>query len=293
MIWENNNFSSLLFKEFDTMKYILKYQLAPLVGVDLLEYGDPEKKQVKDPAHSVSANPEPWAPELDDLSKLHWLVTSRKVITILEFGLGKSTVVFDDALKINQKKDHQLVKKKLRKNNQYECHSIDNHEKWIDEVRNNHVLETVTFHKSRLIMGTFEGRACTYYDPLPNVSPDLIYLDGPDQFSVSGEIRGITTDHKDRMPMAADVLVFEHFLTPGTLIVTDGRTANARFLKANLQRNWCYCHDIAADQHYFELLETPLGVYNAFQIDFCLGTPYFDRLRQANEENQKHQTLLK
>ena len=33
--------------------------------------------------------------------------------------------------------------------------------------------------------------------------------------------------------MAADILAIEHFLVSGTLIVVDGRTANARFLKAN------------------------------------------------------------
>ena len=136
-------------------------------------------------------------------------------------------------------------------------------------------------------MGTFNGKACTYYDPLPNVSPDFIYLDGPDQFSPTGDIRGISTKHKDRMPMAADILVFEHFLTPGTLIVTDGRTANARFLKANLQRDWCYCHDIDSDQHYFELLEAPLGVYNQRQLEFCLGDTYFKRLQQAKTERSK------
>ena len=59
-------------------------------------------------------------------------------------------------------------------------------------------------------MGTFNGRACTYYDPLPNLCPDLIYLDGPDQFSASGDARGVSTNHKDRMPMSADILVFEH-----------------------------------------------------------------------------------
>ena len=53
------------------------------------------------------------------------------------------------------------------------------------------------------------------------------------------------------MPMISDVLKFEHFLTPGTIIVTDGRTANARFLKANFQRNWSHIHKNKSDQHYF------------------------------------------
>ena len=55
-----------------------------------------------------------------------------------------------------------------------------------------------------------------------------------------GEIRESPQKHPDRMPMAADILAFERFLLPGTLIVVDGRGANARFLKTNLQRNWEY-----------------------------------------------------
>ena len=56
------------------------------------------------------------------------------------------------------------------------------------------------------------------------------------------------------MPMVSDVLKFEHFLTPGT-IIADGRTANARFLKSNFQRNWKYIHSLKSDQNYFYLDE--------------------------------------
>lgn len=282
MIWENNDLKNILFEDFNISDYISVNNIAELVGVNLDEYGDPTKKQIKDSSYGVDPDlAEAFTPELDDLSKLHWLVISRHVTTILEFGLGKSTIVFNNALISNRLNDDEFVSKNLRRNNKYECHSIDNYERWIEEVKSNNNLERVLYHKSDLVMGTFNGRACTYYDPLPNVCPDLIYLDGPDQFSPQGDIRGITTNHKDRMPMSADILVFEHFLTPGTLIVTDGRTANARFLKENLQRNWCYCHDAKADQHYFELLEEPLGIYNRRQIEFCLGDRYFVRLKQA------------
>jgi len=47
-------------------------------------------------------NKEPIPPELDDLIRLHFLVTSRKVTSILEFGVGYSTAVFDHALEINK-----------------------------------------------------------------------------------------------------------------------------------------------------------------------------------------------
>lgn len=281
MIFENRNLKDSLFNNFELSKYVAKHDIAHLVGVDLETYGSAERKIIKNPSDSVNPDLlEAFGPELDDLSKLHWLVNTRKVTTILEFGLGKSTIVFNDALSKNKLRDQHLIRDTLRRNNQYECHSVDNYEQWIDEVKSKNKLDTVAYHKSELLMGEFNGRVCTYYDPLPDLCPDFIYLDGPDQFSPLGSVRGITTKHKDRMPMSADILSFEHFLTPGTLIVTDGRTANARFLKANFQRDWVYCHDQEADQHYFELVEEPLGIYNKRQLYFCLGSSYFERLSE-------------
>jgi hypothetical protein len=219
----------------------------------------------------------PFPPELDDLTRLHYLITKRKVMTILEFGVGKSTIIFNDALIKNKKKYKNFISKNLRKKNLFECHSLDNQMKWIKKLKSNNKFTNINFHHTSLEMGTFNDRACTFYKKIPNVSPDFIYLDGPDQFSAKGFIRGISTNHPDRLPMAGDILVLEHFLIPGTLIVIDGRTANARFLKTNLQRDWIYCHDKNADQHYFELKEDPLGPYNKKQIDFCLENKLYVR----------------
>ena len=72
----------------------------------------------------------------------------------------------------------------------------------------------------------------------------MIYLDGPDQFSYVGDFIGINTNHPVRLPISADILGIEYFLLPCTLIVIDGRTANARFLKTNLLRKWSYYHDV-------------------------------------------------
>ena len=71
------------------------------------------------------------------------------------------------------------------------------------------------------------------------------------------------------MPMSADILTIEHFLQPGTFILLDGRTANARFLKTNFQRDWTYEHDSIADINMFELNEPPLGMLNEKYLKFC------------------------
>jgi len=266
-----------LFEELKNYSaYLNKNPFHLNLGVNLEEYGDLEKKIIRDKQYAV--NPDwqgldPLSAELDDLIRLHYLITSRKVTTILELGVGKSTLVSDHALEQNKSNYGDFVNKNLRRSNPFECHSIDNNKEWIEATKsNNPFIKNVTFHHCPCNVTTFNGRICTLYDNFPNICPDLIYIDGPDQFSPIGNIRGISTNHPDRLPMSADVLTFEHFLLPGTLIVVDGRTANARFLKANLQRDWDYNYSEEYDQHFFELKESPLGIYNKRQIEFCLGS---------------------
>ena len=251
------------------------------LGVNLEKYGDLDKKVIRktyetaSPYSHDSANNTPHSEEMDDLIRLHYLVTSRKVTTILEIGIGKSTIVFDHALEKNKLKYGDYVNKNLRRSNPFECHSIDNNEEWIKVAKlSSPGIKNVTYHHCPCHVSTFNDRISTLYDNLPNICPDLIYLDGPDQFTPTGNIRGISTNHPDRLPMSADILTFEHFLLPGTLIVIDGRTANARFLKTNFQRNWSYYYAVEYDQHFFELRESPLGIYNQRQIEFCHGPDY-------------------
>ena len=271
-----------LFKSLNSYEeYLKRYPFHKLLDIDLEKYGDLNKKLIHDTYYSVDPNiSEAYSAELDDLIRLHYLVITRKVTTILEFGIGKSTIVFDHALKINKKNYSDYVSANLRRTNKFECFSVDNNKKWIDICRKTAETKLINYHYSNCQVSTFQGRICTYYDSLPNICPDFIYLDGPDQFSPQGNVRGIDTNHPDRLPMSADILSIEHFLLPGTLIVIDGRSANARFLKSNLQRDWSYSYSEEFDQHYFELTERPLGIYNKRQIDFCLGQDFYNRLEK-------------
>ena len=45
-------------------------------------------------------------------------------------------------------------------------------------------------------------------------------------------------------------------------------SANAKFLKDNLMRNWVYKNDFGKDQHIFLLNEPILGKYNFLQNKF-------------------------
>jgi hypothetical protein len=67
--------------------------------------------------------------------------------------------------------------------------------------------------------------------------------------------------------MSADLLVMEPILLPGTFVLIDGRTNNARFLERNFQRNWTMVHDREGDITSFELVEDRLGPYNILGTD--------------------------
>jgi len=209
-------------------------------------------------------------PDLLDLYRLHQLVVLNKRTTVIEFGTGWSSWVIADAL-CKVKTAFAKDVKDLRRNNPFELHVVDDESKYIDIAKARipaNIKESVVWHQKSVGMGTFNDRICTFYESLPLVSPDLIYVDGPNQFNVHGDVAGWSTRHRDMMPMVGDILRIEHFLTPGTIVIFDGRAANARFFCSNTQRNWAYQFDPVCDQHIYLLDEEPLGSYNRKQINF-------------------------
>jgi len=267
---------SKYFTDLILYDYIVKNNLDSLLNINLDDFNElTEKKQYGIYDLVDPTNKTPYAPELDDLARLHHIATTRKAITILEFGTGYSTLVLADALYKNKQKYSKYVKNNLRCSNPFEVHSIDANQEYLkisEERLPEHLKKIVHFHHSDVVMGKFNDRICTYYEKIPNIRPDLIYLDAPDQFVAKGSVSGITTAHPDRMAMSADILTIEHFLQPGTFILIDGRTANSRFLKSNFQRNWDYTEDDVNDINMFELIERSLGIVNEKHLQFCRKT---------------------
>ena len=196
---------------------------------------------------------------------------------ILEFGSGSSTVIFSHSLNKNKLKYLKIVKDKIRRVAPFTMISIETYKKFAKITAN--ILKDNLGKKannckiflSKVNMTTFDGRICTEYSRLPKFSPDFIYLDGPDQRNVSGKVNNISTDYGDYFPMSCDILKIEFFLTPGTILVVDGRAANAEFLKKHFIRNWSYKYIKEVDFHIFILTEKPLGKHNLNQINFYTG----------------------
>jgi hypothetical protein len=220
---------------------------------------------------------EAYLPELNDLYNLYQYVLINKRTTILEFGSGWSSLIFSLALNELANKFSNEVKK-LRRNNCFELFVVENEKKYLDTTKKrilkfNKYLKIkkpikINYILSDVEMTTFKDRICTQYKKLPLCNPDFIYLDGPDQFKVKKDINGISTRHKDMMPMVCDILKFEYFLTPGTIIVSDGRAANIKFLKDHFKRNWKYINDKKNDQHLFWLVDPVLGKFHKLQLEF-------------------------
>ena len=214
----------------------------------------------------------PFPPVIEDLARLHRLIRKRKAFTVLEFGSGLSTIVMADALSKNKADFLGLQEKPVLRNRfMFQIFSVESDKKWIEYSQSNfpnHLLEHVNFHYSEIKIDTFNGRICHFYDNLPDVVPDFIYLDGPNPKDVKGSVNGITFQCDERTVMAADLLLMESILLPGTFILVDGRTNNARFLKNNFQRNFEMSWDKDGDVTSFELKEERLGKYNVLGSDF-------------------------
>ena len=97
--------------------YLSKYPFHKKLGIDLSTYGELDtKNDCQAPFYSVDPDlDEAFPAELDDLIRLHYLVIERKITTILEFGVGKSTAVFDHALQINKECHFDYVSNNLRR----------------------------------------------------------------------------------------------------------------------------------------------------------------------------------
>ncbi len=68
--------------------------------------------------------------------------------------------------------------------------------------------------------------------------------------------------------MVCDILKFEYFYTPGTIIICDGRGVNTKFLKDHFKRNWKYINDKNNDQHIFCLNDPVLEKLNKLQLEY-------------------------
>ena len=177
-------------------------------------------------------------------------------INVLEYGCGSSSIVILKALndiKIKKKSRHYD-----RLKDPYNLTIMDDNKFFLKLakkkiIKSKYYKDNVNFHYSKCIMTKFNNNYATEYASHALVNPDFIYLDGPSHVNIKGKVNNFTVNHTEMMPMLSDILKYENFLTPGTIILTDGRAANVRFLMNNFKRNW-KCIEIKWNDNYLMYL---------------------------------------
>lgn len=252
---------------YKSEKQLSEYFRDKNLGLIVDEY----KKESKNLHHGtkIYKRIKAYPPRLDNLFLVNYIIEKYKRVTCLEFGTGWSSLVISHALLKNKQKYSKQIKN-LRFSNPFELHVVDSQKKFIEiskkRIKNDSIKSK--FYNSPIVACNWNGVICNEYKKLPNVNPDFIYLDGPDHKDIKGSINNISPSYNDFMPLNCDLLKIEYYLTPGTIILIDGRSANAKFLKLNFNRNWSHTYDKLREHHIFYLNDDPLGKHNKKQLKF-------------------------
>ena len=213
-----------------------------------------------------------YRPVLMDLYRLYNIISLNKRTSILEFGSGWSSVVIAKALLENKTK---IKNKKNPIYPKFDYHILENENFFLRHTKKkikyftakNH-NNKISYYYSKCNLINYCGKFATEYKNLPSCNPDFIYLDGPDQYKIKNKINNFSVASPRFMPMVSDLLLIEYYLTKGTILLIDGRGANAQFLRDNFKRKWIYKYFKEYDQHLFYLNAESFGPKNDLLLKF-------------------------
>ena len=157
-------------------------------------------------------------PDVVDLWFLYRQVRKRKPRCILEFGAGCSTVIMAQALSDNGNGGH--------------LYSVDAVPYWAQatfDALPAHLRDSCSISSSEIVVVDYNGSRVLRHAQVPDVTPDFVYLDGPDFASFAD--RAIRE-------AACDPLDLERHVGPAFFMVVDGRMENRKFLQENLRRKY-------------------------------------------------------
>jgi Methyltransferase domain len=156
-------------------------------------------------------------PSYYDLWYLSYQIRQLKPVHVLEFGVGYSTLI---------------IAATLARNGSGTLTSVDANRDWLEATRDALPVDLhpyVTLVYAPLEVTKAYPEACHQYLFTPTVTPNLIYIDGPDPHDVP---------NWTGKPIAADPLPIESRLPAGTVMIIDARLENVSFLRRHLKRRW-------------------------------------------------------
>jgi hypothetical protein len=199
--------------------------------------------------------------EVDDLYFLYSRVRMSFATSVLEFGSGWSTLAL--ALGLSENAQQVGGHWPHRHPNAFVLMTVDASESW-QKVALNRLGATLksfvvpVVSSCALVRGE-NGLILSNFQNVPNFSPDLIYIDAPDPEQVTGSSGGFSFLELHSLPQVGNILEIEYQLWPGTEVVLDGRTSNARMLQGLLKRRWDFFFDPFGDRTHLRLAEEPFG----------------------------------
>ena len=88
-----------------------------------------------------------YRPELNDLIRLHFIVRSRRILTVMELGAGWSTLVLAHAMKQNYDDYHSKIEG-IRRKNPFKVYTVETESKYADIVKDRiGLLGEIEVHK--------------------------------------------------------------------------------------------------------------------------------------------------
>jgi hypothetical protein len=177
-----------------------------------------------------------YAPQYVDLLNIYELVRRRRPQIIIEFGSGCSTLMFARALADIERDG----------GDRGQLYSVETHARFkalTESYLPEELAPFVDISVSSIEVGKLHDQDVMWHTQVPNVSPNLVYLDGPDYHEFSAKVR-TQADGVRLEPRAA------HYYA----ILIDGRWDTFEFTRRHLKRGYKVTTDAA---NYWELLEGP------------------------------------
>ena len=205
------------------------------------------------------------APIYADMWFLYQTVRKERPGVILEFGSGCSTQVMAHALLKNQQT--------LGLDGYLYSLEVDDH--YVEVTRNHIPTYLQGFYEvvpSEVVDGEHEDTPVVRHTNIPDVAPDMIYLDSPAfahrevpkdtpgsyGYNPPPLMDGTQEDYRWVIPgpqVAADILDMEEHLPIGCVIVVDGRHTNKRYLEKHLKREWEFAQNEVLNNSRFTLIK--------------------------------------
>jgi len=178
--------------------------------------------------------PQVYNPDWVDLLNIYTLVRRRRPSIIVEFGSGCSTLMFARALADNHAAEGAP-------GHLYSVEASEHFKKLTESYIPAPLKPFVDITHSGIECGEMFGKKVMWHRTIPDVRPNLVYLDGPDY-----------QDFSDDIVTQAEGIMLEAKGDGDYSILIDGRWATFQFTRANLKRRYKVTQSTT---HSWELLE--------------------------------------